>query len=251
MSAPDGSDHFASHLSSPAEHLSTVRALLKAETQRLLGNTIAVPDVAWRAPSRLPGWTRGHVATHLARQADGLTRLADWARTGERQEMYPSMDRRNADIEAGAGRAGVDLQIDLDTSAGRLDEAFDVLDESGGWDNVVELRGGQEAPARLLPLSRLTEVVLHHVDLEIGYNLGDIDAPTADRVLEWCAYRLRPRADFPALLLVSDSGFRARLGTAEEYRTVSGGSARLLGWLTGRGGPETLTGTQDLALPAY
>jgi len=29
----------------------------------LLGDTILVSDEEWRAPSRLPDWTRGHVAT--------------------------------------------------------------------------------------------------------------------------------------------------------------------------------------------
>lgn len=33
------------------------------------------------APSLLPGWTRGHVPTHLARNAEGGVRLLGWART--------------------------------------------------------------------------------------------------------------------------------------------------------------------------
>src|SRR3954451_11927657 len=59
-----------------------VRELLAAANRRLLGDTIAVDHADWRAPSGLPGWTRAHVATHLARHADAITRLADWAATG-------------------------------------------------------------------------------------------------------------------------------------------------------------------------
>ena len=114
-----------------ATQLETLRGLVTAATQRLLGDTIAVSDEDWRAPSRLPGWSRGHVATHIARQADGMVRLTEWARTGERQDMYASAEQREADIDAGAGRTGLELQIDLDTSAGRLDQAFDALDEAG------------------------------------------------------------------------------------------------------------------------
>src|SRR5512132_902945 len=102
---------------SPATtQLETVRGLVSTATQRLLGDTILVADEQWRAPSRLPDWTRGHVATHIARHADGLYRLTEWALTGERRDMYPSPEHRASEIEAGAGRSGLELQIDLDTS---------------------------------------------------------------------------------------------------------------------------------------
>ena len=84
-----------------ADKLAAVRALVTASTQRLLGDTIGVDDDAWRSPSRLPRWSRGHVATHLARQADALGRLVDWARTGVRQEMYASPQVREDEIESG------------------------------------------------------------------------------------------------------------------------------------------------------
>ena len=62
-------------MNAAAEELDRLRGLVTTATQRLLGDTISVSDADWNAPSRLPEWTRGHVATHLARQADGLTRL--------------------------------------------------------------------------------------------------------------------------------------------------------------------------------
>jgi maleylpyruvate isomerase len=62
-------------------------------------------------PSRLPGWTRGHVVCHVARNAEGLVRLLHWARTGIETPMYPSAEARVADIEAGAGRP-LDEQLD-------------------------------------------------------------------------------------------------------------------------------------------
>ena len=42
--------------------------------------------------------------------------------------MYASAEQREADIEAGSGRSGLELQIDLDTTAGRLGDAFEALD---------------------------------------------------------------------------------------------------------------------------
>src|ERR687895_2058767 len=127
---------------SAGTQLETLRGLVTTATQRLLGDTIAVSDEDWRRPSRLPDWSRGHVATHIARQADGLVRLTEWARTGERQDMYASAEQRAAEIEEGSGRTGLELEIDLDTSAGRLGNAFDAIDAAGGWDAGVELRGG-------------------------------------------------------------------------------------------------------------
>ncbi len=233
------------------DQLETLRGLVTGATQRLLGDTITVAEYAWREPSRLPGWTRGHVATHIARQADGIVRLTEWARTGVRHDMYPSAEQREADIEAGSGRSGLDLQIDLDTTAGRLGDAFEALDHDEAWDAVVELRGGLRVPARLLPLTRLLEVVIHHVDLDIGYEIHNIEQPTAEWLLEWCAFRLRSRDEFPQLDLTSDSGFRITVGSAGEPIAISGSSANLLGWLMSRVDSLAVRGDEGLKLPAF
>ena len=230
--------------------LETLRGLVTTATQRLLGDTISVSDEDWRGPSRLPEWSRGHVATHIARHADGVVRLTEWARTGERQDMYASAEQRAADIEEGSGRSGLDLQIDLDTSAGRLGNAFDALDEAGGWDAVVELRGRMKVPARLLPLTRLLEVVVHHIDLDIGFEFDHIETTTAEWLLEWCAFRLRER-EFPKLELISESGFTIALGTDGETTAVHGTSANLLGWVMGRLDESAVSGAEGLQLPAY
>ena len=224
--------------------------LLGTGTARLLGETIRVSDEDWRDPSRLPGWSRGHLATHIARQADGLGRLAEWARTGTRTDMYPSPHQREHEIEEGASRSGLELQVDLDTSARQLEQAFAAVEEAGAWDATVELRGGLQVPARLLPLARLLEVTLHHVDLDVGYTVGDIDAPTADWLLEWCAFRLRERDEFPRLELVSPTT-RISLGSSGRGRVVRGGSAELLGWLSGRSDSSAVEGSGGLQLPAF
>jgi maleylpyruvate isomerase len=237
---------------SPATtQLETLRGLVRTATQRLLGDTILVTDEQWRAPSRLPEWSRGHVATHIARHADALVRLTEWARTGERQDMYRSPEHRASEIEAGAGRSGLDVQIDLDTSAGRLSSAFEGLDDADAWDAVVEMSRGVKVPARLLPLARLLEVVIHHVDLDIGYEITDIDTQTVEWLIEWCSFRLRDREGFPKLELTSDSGFTTTVGTVGEPVAVRGSSAHLLGWLLGRTDDSALTGTSGLQLPAF
>jgi maleylpyruvate isomerase len=233
------------------EQLDKLRGLVTTATQRLLGDTIDVTDEHWRQPSGLPDWSRAHVAAHIASQADALTRLTSWACTGERQEMYASPEAREAEIEAGATRSGLEIQIELDTSANRLEQGFDAIADAGAWDHEVEMRGGLRVPARLLPLGRLLEVTIHHVDLDIGFEIGDIDAPTAEWLLEWSSFRLRHRDEFPKLELHADSGFTTTVGNSGEPITISGSSANLLGWLTKRLPASAVTGDDGLDLPAF
>ena len=48
-------------------------------TDRVLATADALTDTQAAAASRLPGWTRGHLLTHLARNADGFRNLLAWA----------------------------------------------------------------------------------------------------------------------------------------------------------------------------
>ena len=80
---------------------------LAAATGRLLASASTLSDAQAREPSLLPGWSRGHVLTHIARNADGMVNLLRWARTGTQTPMYASAQSRAADIEAGAGRDDV------------------------------------------------------------------------------------------------------------------------------------------------
>ena len=82
-----------------------------------------IPCAVARAPSLLPGWSRGHVITHLARNADGLGRLLDWGATGVPQAQYPSQDARDADIESGAGRPAAALLADAREAAARWERS--------------------------------------------------------------------------------------------------------------------------------
>lgn len=53
----------------------TLRERISASTGRLLATASALTDEQVRAASLLPGWSRGHVLTHIARNADGLRNL--------------------------------------------------------------------------------------------------------------------------------------------------------------------------------
>ena len=91
---------------------------------------LTAADVA--APSLLPGWSRAHVLTHLARNADGFVNLLTSARTGEAIPMYASPEARAADIDAGAGRGPADLLDDLRRSGQRFDAAVAAMPVPAG-----------------------------------------------------------------------------------------------------------------------
>src|ERR1700746_795610 len=73
-------------------------------TQRLLDPARAIADPDLRVPSMLPGWTRGHVLAHLARNADGMRNVLVGVRTGQNRPAYASAKAREADIEQYADR---------------------------------------------------------------------------------------------------------------------------------------------------
>src|SRR3954463_7330307 len=84
-------------------------------------------DVA-RQPSRLPGWTVGHVLTHIARNADSVVRRLRGAAIGEVVDQYPGgAAGRAADIEAGADRSAAELVADVLRTNAEVDEACAAL----------------------------------------------------------------------------------------------------------------------------
>ena len=135
-------------------------------TAGLLETLSRLTDDDVRRPSLLPGWTRGHVATHVARGGDALRNLL------EGRPAYVSPEARDADIEAGAGRGAGELADDVRESAAAFrDTALAQPDD--GWDRVLDVLGVGSFPAGQVLVRRLVELELHHVDLDAGYRSTD------------------------------------------------------------------------------
>ena len=143
-----------------------------AATQRLLDDARTLSEAELRAPSLLPGWTRGHVLTHLARNADAMRNLLLGARSGESRSAYASAAARKAGIEQGAGRSGAELTIDLADSAMALRTIARQLPDEV-WQFPVRMTDSEPFPAALLLTRRLVEVELHHCDLGTAYSPAD------------------------------------------------------------------------------
>ncbi len=210
-------------------------AAVHEATARLLVSLGKLDDAAVREPSLLPGWTRGHVLAHLARNADALVNLLNWARTDVRTPMYASADARTADIERGAHRPLAEQLADLRATADRFDAAADALpDDRFGYE--VEMRNGVVERAERLALRRLAEVELHHVDLDVGYTVDQLPSEFVHAELRFLAtVKFAGHAELPALVLVTDDGQRWPTGRPRgPHMTVSGSATALVGWLTGR-----------------
>lgn len=219
---------------------------LQAATGRLIGAVAALDGSAVAQPSLLPGWSRGHVLAHLARNADALVNVLAG------RPMYVDATSRDADIERDASRPLAGQLTDLRDSAARLAAAAGRLTEDQ-WRSSVILRNGVTDLAANIPFRRQIEVELHHVDLSIGRTMVDLPAEFTDRALEYLARRFAGRADVPAVELRPEGGSRKRTGHLDGPLTVvSGQPWALVGWLSGRtDGGDLAAGSQPLpALPA-
>ena len=82
-------------MSEPADSLER----LHQSEQHLLRTVDSLRSDSWTQPSVLPGWTRAHVAAHLALNAEGLTGAVDGLAHELDVPVYESGERRDADIE--------------------------------------------------------------------------------------------------------------------------------------------------------
>lgn len=231
--------------------LSDVRAVTE-----ILGRAVGeLNDVRMRRPSLLPGWTRAHVITHIARNADGFVNLLTWARTGVEHPMYPSTADRDADIEEGADRLAQVVHEDLRAAADRFAAAAERLSDSQ-WLATVAGRASMVFPAANIPSMRLFELWVHLVDLDVDLGFGDVPAEQLEGMLGTAVSRLVGRADGPSVHLTVTLPDGAELvwdlvgGAAGEVHDVSGAAAPVLAWLTGRGDGGELNGDVP-ALPAW
>jgi maleylpyruvate isomerase len=216
--------------------MSQAMAGARSTHDRLMRTLQDVDDDDARAPSLLPGWSRGHLLTHIARNADSHVRVLEGAIRGEVVEQYVGgYEGRAADIEAGARRPAAELVADVDTSARALFDLWDEVPRQVWDESRVALGDGK--PAWISPFSRWRETEIHHVDLALGYEIGDwpldfvaVVLPSASATIEG---RLPP--DTSVEVRADDLDFTARAGTSaiDPARTQAPARA-LLAWIAGR-----------------
>jgi maleylpyruvate isomerase len=134
----------------------------------LIAMVSSLDDGAVAGPSLLPGWTVGHLVTHLARNADSHVRRTRASIDGIMADQYPGgPSQREGEIESGVRRPAAAVRDDLVESSSRLLDVWsDVPD--GAWANVTRDGSGRERPLSELPGRRRIEVEVHLVDLGCG-----------------------------------------------------------------------------------
>ncbi|MGH3436554.1 MAG: maleylpyruvate isomerase N-terminal domain-containing protein [Sciscionella sp.] len=233
-----------------ADQLADVRAQL-AVAERLTARwAVALGELdgaTAKGASGLPGWSRGHVVTHLARNADGLLNLLTWASTRVEHPMYASDADRDADIEEGSHRLAQVINEDFAASAQRFSVAADGMTEAAWAATVMDRRGGP-MPVRVVPLMRLVELAIHLVDLDMGFDFGELAEAVGDQLpavlrVAVARYTERPGVAAVALTVEYQDGQRQQLRFgAGEPTQVSGSADDALAWLTGRADGSRLAG---------
>ncbi|MCI2418032.1 maleylpyruvate isomerase family mycothiol-dependent enzyme [Saccharopolyspora sp. K220] len=236
-----------------AHQVTAQLAAIEHASTRLLDAVADLDDFAVRQASLLPGWSRAHVISHLARNADGFGNLLIWARTGIEHLMYASGDDRDEAIVEGATRSHRLLLEDLTASCDRFAHGVRSL-PAAAWTAEVADAVGDVMPAHHVLRLRLLEVWVHLVDLDCGVGFDDIPQQDVEQLLEDAVQQFGGRADVPALSVEVDFGDHRRTwdlrGTTSPPSRVRGAPGPMLGWLLGRTGPELLEGDVP-ELPAW
>jgi maleylpyruvate isomerase len=141
---------------------------LDTAMQRLIDEARIMTGSDLRAPSLLPGWSRAHVLSHLARGADAMRNVLVGARAGQDRPAYASPEVRHADVDRSAAAEAKELVDDLVSSAMALRTVVRQLPDTA-WRYQVRMLDSPRFPATQLLARRLAEVELHHCDLGIGY----------------------------------------------------------------------------------
>jgi maleylpyruvate isomerase len=178
----------------------------------LLGSLALLSDDDLRVPSLLPGYSRGHVVTHIANKTKAHVVILGGPAAGEVRQLHPDgYDPDLAAHRAAAGRSATDLRSDLARCFELLEATWDALDEAL-WDRHGMMTAGLRTMHEVVG-HHLRNVEVHHVDLEIGH---------------------RP-SDWPAILVESE--LSKRLGSFPDRAD----HAEILAWLLGRAPAPELT----------
>ncbi len=219
--------------------------LIRRADHSLVRTVDGLPDASYAEPSLLPDWSRGHVVAHLALNAEGLSRVLTGAHTGQPATMYDSPEARDADIDELAAAPAADVRNRLLAATTSFEQAIGAMREKD-WDVRFERTpGGESFAVTNVPLMRVREVEIHHADLGAAYSPSDWSADFAVLLLD--SMTKRPYAD-PFTAEATDLGRTWSYGEGDGGPRVTGTSADLGWWLTGRGAGEGLACDAD-ALP--
>ncbi len=219
------------------EPAASLLSLLDAANERLLHTLDMLIEADVRAPSALPGWTRGHILAHLVNNADG-NRHAAWGAAHDLVlENYPGgRSQRDQEIESHADWPAETLVNELKRATSELQAAWSDMPAEAWTKTVVRTVGPRTAWNAVQ--TRLMEVEAHHVDLALDYTARDWLPEFVELYLPIVAQRVVQRSADGAhgLWRIERSDARGEwtIGAGGRRGQVKGPGDLLLGWLMGR-----------------
>jgi len=146
---------------------------IDASTRRVAASLGAVDLDMLLAPSLLPGWARATIAAHLTWVADRYVAMTADALAGRATTTYPGGPaQRDASLRALEDATAEQALIRFEAASAALADAWRHLGDRQWATTMHERHIGPMRLSRLTAL-RLTELEVHHVDLDVGYRVTD------------------------------------------------------------------------------
>ncbi|MET4095683.1 maleylpyruvate isomerase family mycothiol-dependent enzyme [Arthrobacter sp. UYCu712] len=202
---------------------------LRRAADVVAGITAKLTEQDVKAPSELPGWTRGHVLAHVAGIANAMARQLEYAARGESIELYDGgFEGRTRAIELSAGHTLPEHRADVDAALDRALRAFGALD-AAGWTRPITYRGGVVFDGGL---ALWRELVIHATDLGTGRGPETWSRPFCEQLFDFLAARVPDGERFVLQPLGLPS---VAVGTPGGRSTVVNGMLTdIAAWLAGR-----------------
>lgn len=187
---------------------------------------LAEDDV--KAPSLLPGWTRGHVLAHLAGISNAMARQLEFAGRGETVELYDGgQEGRTKAIDMAAGHTLAQHRADLDAALARALRAFDSLD-AGSWQVPISYRGGVVLDGGF---ALWRELLIHATDLGTGRGPETWSRPFCEHLFDFLAARVPEGQRF----VLQPLGLPpVTIGAGNRSTVINGMLTDIAAWLAGR-----------------
>ncbi|MBT8160230.1 MULTISPECIES: maleylpyruvate isomerase family mycothiol-dependent enzyme [Arthrobacter] len=192
------------------------------------GVVAKIDDAGVKAPSELPGWTRGHVLAHIAGIANAMARQLEYAARGETIELYDGgYEGRTKAIELAAGHTAAEHQAEVGEAVARALAAFDGLPDSG-WATRITYRDGTVLDGGL---ALWRELVIHATDLGMGRGPETWSRTFCEHLFDFLSARVPAEQKFVLQPLALP---QLVIGSGRESVSITGMITDIAAWLAGR-----------------
>ncbi len=197
-------------------------------------------DAQVREPSRLPGWTRGHVLAHLENLGEAAARQLQNAYADAPVVPFydGGMEGRNAAIDAAAGLSAAEHVARVQAVLDHVESLLDLLDEAA----LARHTGFRDRTAAALVLAWWRETSIHLVDLDLGVEHTMWGAGLREHLVGYLSARVP--AGVRLDLEPTDVDDPRYLGDGVTVK-VTGAAGDIVAWLAGREPLEPLHATTD------